>query len=40
MNILTLNKHRSKLKDWCFKKPNLSYCHRYRAFRNKIPHNN
>ena len=27
MNILTLNKHRGNLKDWCFKMPNLSYCH-------------
>jgi len=27
MNILTLNKHRSKLKVWCFKMPNFSYCH-------------
>jgi len=27
MNILTLNSQRRKLKDWCFKMPNLSYCH-------------
>jgi len=27
MSDLTLNKKRSKLKDWCFKMPNISYCH-------------
>jgi len=29
MNILTINEQRIKLKDWCFKMPNFSYCHRY-----------
>ena len=28
MNELAINKHSSKLKDWCFKMPNFSYCHR------------
>ena len=28
MNILTLNKRYSKLKDGYFKMPNISYCHR------------
>jgi len=28
MNILTTNNHYSKLKDWRFEMPNLSYCHR------------
>ncbi len=27
MNFITINNQRSKLKDWCFKMPNLSYCH-------------
>ena len=34
MNILIINKQRSKLKDWCFnpenfREPNFSYYHRY-----------
>jgi len=33
MNIITLNNHRSKMKDWCFKMPNLSYCHRYKKLK-------
>ena len=28
MSILTTNKRCRKLKDWCFKMPNFSYCHR------------
>ena len=28
MNILTINKQCSKLKIWCSKTPNFSYCHR------------
>ncbi len=29
--ILTLNKQRGNLKDWCSKMPNFSYCHRQTA---------
>jgi len=29
MNELTLNKQHSKLKDWCFKMPKISYCNRW-----------
>ena len=28
MNELAINIQRSKLKVWCFKMPNFSYCHR------------
>jgi len=33
MNVLTINKRCRKLKDWCFKMPNFSYCHRYSQFK-------
>lgn len=28
MSDLTINNHCDKLKDYCFKMPNFSYCHR------------
>ena len=32
MNELAINKQRGKLKDWCSKKPNFSYCHRWSSW--------
>lgn len=34
MNILALNKRCDKLKDWCFKTPDFSYCNRYLSLEN------
>ncbi|RLD61558.1 MAG: hypothetical protein DRJ01_07695 [Bacteroidetes bacterium] len=29
MNVLAISKRCRKLKKWCFKMPNFSYCHRW-----------